>query len=232
MDLEQLDYGLSLPPVILCVTCLLVFLSPVEGQPQVIGSLQPITASPGDDIILPCRVDPPLDVARLTVEWSKPDLQPDPDDRLSRVDYVHLYRDRREVVDMKISSYMRRTTLSTSGLRRGIISLKILNVTLADAGRYKCFIPKLKSPVPFSIVHLVIESNVSKTWTTETPLQTISLQTPDSRDETDTKGSWSSLSRLIPVVLPCVVLGILAVAVVAYLILKCPKRGLIKVPTV
>ncbi|KAF3837415.1 hypothetical protein F7725_004879 [Dissostichus mawsoni] len=78
--------------------------------------------------------------------WSRPDLKPDPNDRLSRVDYVHLYRDRREVTDIKISSYVGRTLLSTEGLGKGDISLKIYNVTLEDKGRFGCFIPKAKLP--------------------------------------------------------------------------------------
>lgn len=111
----------------------------------------------GDDVTLPCRVEPQLDVAGETVEWSKPDLQPDPRDLLSRVEYVHVYRDTHEVPDMKMSSYVRRTSLFADGLRRGNISLKIINVTLADKGRYKCYIPKLQhSQVQSSIVHLVV----------------------------------------------------------------------------
>ncbi|KAF3837423.1 hypothetical protein F7725_004887 [Dissostichus mawsoni] len=151
------------------------------GQPQVIGSLQPIRAAPGDDIILPCHLEPPINVSGLTVEWSRPDLKPDPNDRLSRVDYVHLYRDRREVTDIKISSYVGRTLLSTEGLGKGDISLKIYNVTLEDKGRFGCFIPKAKLPDH------------------RDALQPRNLQTPDPKEETANKGV-SSRSNVIPVV--------------------------------
>lgn len=126
------------------------------GPPRVIGSLTPIVAAPGDDVILPCHLEPSVNVEALTLEWSKPDLKPDPSDRLSRVEYVHLYRDRREVPDMKIQSYVKRTALFTDGLKHGNISLKIMNVSLEDGGRYKCFIPKLKSPFKDSVVQLVV----------------------------------------------------------------------------
>ena len=126
-----------------------------------IGSLQPITATLGDSAILPCHVTPATNIAELTVEWSRPDRQPDPSDRLSRVEYVHLYRGNREVPDMKISSYLRRTELFTEGLRQGNISLKIVNVTLTDEGRYRCFIPKLMSRSRASIVELVISELIS-----------------------------------------------------------------------
>uniref|UniRef100_A0A3Q2WMK5 Ig-like domain-containing protein n=1 Tax=Haplochromis burtoni TaxID=8153 RepID=A0A3Q2WMK5_HAPBU len=127
-----------------------------SGEFDVVGSLQPILAAPGDDVILPCRVEPKFNVAGLTVEWSRPDRRPDPNDRLSRVDYVHLYRDAREVPDMKIPSYVGRTALFTDGLREGNISLRITNVTQEDEGRYRCFIPKLKSQTQSSIVHLIL----------------------------------------------------------------------------
>uniref|UniRef100_A0A3P9CW93 Ig-like domain-containing protein n=1 Tax=Maylandia zebra TaxID=106582 RepID=A0A3P9CW93_9CICH len=123
---------------------------------DVVGSLQPILAAPGDDVILPCRVEPKFNVAGLTVEWSRPDRRPDPNDRLSRVEYVHLYRDAREVPDMKIPSYVGRTALFTDSLREGNISLRITNVTQEDEGRYRCFIPKLKSQIQSSIVHLIV----------------------------------------------------------------------------
>ncbi|XP_042257891.1 myelin-oligodendrocyte glycoprotein-like isoform X3 [Thunnus maccoyii] len=165
-----------------------------HGQSEVIGSTQPIIASPGDDVILPCHLDPEFNVKGLTVEWSKPDLKPDPSDRLSRVAYVHLYRDRREVPDMKIPAYLNRTELFTDELERGNISLKIMNVTLADEGRYRCFIPKLESRVQFAIVELVVESKSDETWTTETPLH---LQTPDPTDETDVEGGRHSRRALI-----------------------------------
>uniref|UniRef100_A0A3Q4GDA6 Ig-like domain-containing protein n=1 Tax=Neolamprologus brichardi TaxID=32507 RepID=A0A3Q4GDA6_NEOBR len=136
----------------------LFYQSSENGKFDVVGSLQPILAAPGDDVILPCHVEPKFNVARLTVEWSRPDRRPDPNDRLSRVEYVHLYRDAREVPDMKIPSYFGRTALFTDGLREGNISLRITNVTQEDEGRYRCFIPKLNSQTTSSIVHLIVEA--------------------------------------------------------------------------
>ncbi|XP_078137917.1 butyrophilin-like protein 2 [Centroberyx gerrardi] len=119
----------------------------VVGQPQVIGSLQPIVAVVGDDIILPCHVEPRLDVEDLTVEWTRPDL---------RAEYVHLYRHGHEMLDMKNPSYSGRTVLFRDGLKHGDISLKLTSVTLADKGKYRCFIPKLKSRKKESVVQLVV----------------------------------------------------------------------------
>lgn len=127
-----------------------------------IGSAEPIVAVAGEDAILPCRVEPQQNVAELTLEWSKPDLQSDSNDLERWAKYVHIYRDTQEVLDMKISAYVGRTTLFTDGLRHGNISLKIINVTLADKGQYKCYIPKLQGLVKWSIVNLdVCELSVS-----------------------------------------------------------------------
>nr|XP_024655465.1 V-set domain-containing T-cell activation inhibitor 1 isoform X2 [Maylandia zebra] len=157
----------------------------VSGEVLVIGSNLPIIAAPGDDVILPCHLEPMFDVQGMTVEWSKPDLKPNPSDRLSRVEYVHLYRDRQEVPDMKMASYFRRTELFMDDMKHGNISLKILNVSEEDNGRYRCFIPKLRSRLKAAVVELVVDPNFAKTSTTETPLH---FQTPDPQDATPANG--------------------------------------------
>ncbi|XP_035771234.1 myelin-oligodendrocyte glycoprotein-like [Neolamprologus brichardi] len=161
-----------------------------QGQLHVVGSLQPVVAAPGDDVILPCQVEPAFNVAGLTVEWSKPDLRPDPNDRLSRVEYVHLYRDAHEVPDMKLPSYIGRTALFTDSLRDGNISLRITNVTLEDQGRYRCFIPKLKGQTKFSIVRLIVDPSLTETATTETQLDPENFHVPDLNEEIDNKAEY------------------------------------------
>ncbi|XP_022616881.1 myelin-oligodendrocyte glycoprotein-like isoform X4 [Seriola dumerili] len=192
MDNEELSQSFS-PLICLTLTVFLLQFTcmSAEGPLQVIGSPQPIVATPGDDVILPCHVEPPVNVAGLTVEWSRPDLRPDPNDLQKRVGFVHLYRDSREVLDMKISSYVLRTALFLDDLRRGNISLKITNVTLADEGRYRCFIPKLKSLKKSSIIRLDIDQSSNKT-STETPLYPKILQTPGPTEEMHSEGCFSS----------------------------------------
>uniref|UniRef100_A0A3B3TRC1 Ig-like domain-containing protein n=1 Tax=Poecilia latipinna TaxID=48699 RepID=A0A3B3TRC1_9TELE len=120
----------------------------------------------GDDVILQCLVEPQLDMVDMTVEWSRPDAKRRP----KGMEYVHLYRDNHEVEDMKSSSYHNRTALFAGGLRHGNISLIVTNVTTADEGEYKCFIPKLQGNTKSSIVRLVVAQNSSKTITSETQL--------------------------------------------------------------
>ncbi|XP_078147712.1 myelin-oligodendrocyte glycoprotein-like isoform X2 [Centroberyx gerrardi] len=161
------------------------------GQSEVIGSPQPIVAVVGDDVILPCHVEPRLNVEDLTVEWTRPDL---------RAEYVHLYRDGREMLAMKNPLYSGRTVLFRDGLKHGDISLKLTNVTLADEGKYRCFIPKLNGRKKVSVVQLVVERLPQNTnnGTTEKPQQP---GDPHQKEEEEVEGEPSKRSPLIPTVI-------------------------------
>ncbi|XP_059210322.1 butyrophilin subfamily 1 member A1-like isoform X2 [Centropristis striata] len=111
---------------------------------QVIGQSQPIVGTVDDDIILPCHLEPAVDVYNMTVEWTRPDLDP----RL-----VHMRRDGLELKSEKHPSYRGRTSLFTDELKHGNISLKLSEVKVSDEGVYRCFIPELGTE---SIVHLVV----------------------------------------------------------------------------
>ncbi|XP_073331644.1 butyrophilin subfamily 3 member A2-like [Pagrus major] len=102
------------------------------GHPQVIGPPRPILASVGDDIILPCHLEPATDVASTAVEWTRPDLKPR---------FVHLWRSGQELLGDQHPSYSGRTSLFINKLKHGDISLKLSRVKLSDKGTYRCFIP-------------------------------------------------------------------------------------------
>lgn len=104
------------------------------GQSQLIGPLQPIVATVGGDIILPCHLEPAVDVAAMTLEWTRSDLNPI---------FVHVWRAGQDLVHTKHPSYQERTSLSVDELKRGNISLKLSKVKLSDQGTYHCYIPKL-----------------------------------------------------------------------------------------
>uniref|UniRef100_UPI003AAC81FC butyrophilin-like protein 10 n=1 Tax=Centroberyx gerrardi TaxID=166262 RepID=UPI003AAC81FC len=118
--------------------------TPSTGQPQVIGPPQPVVAIVGDDVILPCHLEPALDAVATTLEWVRPDLDPR---------FVHVWRDGRELVSYKNPSYEGRTSLFIDKLKHGDISLKLSKVKLSDEGKYRCFIPSLNRD---SIVQLVV----------------------------------------------------------------------------
>ncbi|XP_039677285.1 myelin-oligodendrocyte glycoprotein-like isoform X2 [Perca fluviatilis] len=115
-----------------------------EDLPQVIGSLQPIVAPLGGDVILPCHVEPQLNVEEMTVEWWRVDIKLDTRDPQSDYRYVHRYHDKQHKEDMKKLMYAGRTEMFTDGLKHGNISLKISNVMCFDQGSYRCQIPQLE----------------------------------------------------------------------------------------
>lgn len=84
------------------------------------------------DIILPCKLDHPMDVVDEMVEWSRSDLNPR---------FVHVWRSGEDHLVGQNPSYKNRTSVSTEKLKTGDVSLKITKVRLSDEGTYRCFIP-------------------------------------------------------------------------------------------
>ncbi|XP_038587682.1 uncharacterized protein LOC119912525 isoform X1 [Micropterus salmoides] len=119
--------------MVLCHAAVLLLLThSCRGQSQVTAPSLPIVAMVGDDIILPCYLEPAVNAADLTVEWARPDLEPR---------FVHLRRDGVELLFEEHPSYLGRTSLSVNKLKRGDISLKLSKVKLSDAGTYRCLVP-------------------------------------------------------------------------------------------
>uniref|UniRef100_A0A3P9ATU1 Ig-like domain-containing protein n=1 Tax=Maylandia zebra TaxID=106582 RepID=A0A3P9ATU1_9CICH len=122
------------------------------GEVVVIGSNLPIIAAPGDDVILPCHLEPTFDVQGLTtVNWIKPGVDPD---------VVHLHKDGRLVFENQNPSYHFRTRVFVDELIKGNVSLKIFNVKLSDEGTYRCSIPWIREEA--SIVLTVASTPVIK----------------------------------------------------------------------
>ena len=121
--------------------CKTVFLL---GQSQLISTPQPIVAAVGDDILLPCHLEPAVDIAAKTLEWTRPDLNPR---------FVHVWRAGQNLVTVKNPSYKGRTSLFTDEVKKGNISLKLSKVKPPDEGRYRCYIPEMNID---SFVELVV----------------------------------------------------------------------------
>ncbi|XP_026225139.1 butyrophilin-like protein 2 [Anabas testudineus] len=116
------------------------------AQPQLTGPSQPIVAVVGDDIILPCHLQPAVDASDLTVEWTRADLDPR---------FVHVLHIGEELLSLKHPLYRERTSLFIDELKNGNISLKLSKVKPADEGKYRCFIPELRGD---STVQLVVDA--------------------------------------------------------------------------
>ncbi|KAM8747572.1 CD276 antigen homolog [Acanthopagrus schlegelii] len=114
------------------------------GQSQLIAPSQPIVATVGDDIILPCHLKPEADVVAMTLEWTRPDLNDI---------FVHVRRASQDIVRVQHPSFTGRTSVSIDELKHGNVSLKLSKVKPSDAGRYQCYIPKLNTG---SVVELIV----------------------------------------------------------------------------
>uniref|UniRef100_A0A3B4TGF2 Ig-like domain-containing protein n=1 Tax=Seriola dumerili TaxID=41447 RepID=A0A3B4TGF2_SERDU len=103
----------------------------------------PIVAAVGDDVVLPCHLEPAVDASSMTVEWTRPDLSPR---------FVHVWRDGVELENKKHPSYVGRTSVSVNKLKLGDVSLKLSRVKLSDEGTYRCFVPTLNRESTVTLV--------------------------------------------------------------------------------
>lgn len=132
----------KLPKASVIILPVFVYYTLSTGQSQMIGPTQPLVVMTGDDIILPCQLDPARDAVDLTVEWSRHDLKPR---------FVHLKRDDAELVTQN-TLYSRRTSLSVNKLKCGDISLKLSKVQVSDAGMYNCLVPEIGAETGMELV--------------------------------------------------------------------------------
>ncbi|XP_015237646.1 PREDICTED: ICOS ligand-like [Cyprinodon variegatus] len=86
-----------------------------------------ITASPGQNVSLPCRV--PNNKPAFIVKWTRPDLEPE---------YVLLYRDEQLDPEKQHPSYQNRVDLQDRQMKDGDVSLVLKNLTTNDRGTYEC----------------------------------------------------------------------------------------------
>uniref|UniRef100_A0A8C4GYT5 Ig-like domain-containing protein n=1 Tax=Dicentrarchus labrax TaxID=13489 RepID=A0A8C4GYT5_DICLA len=114
--------------ILLFLVCSLVCFA---EQSELIGSHQPIVALAGDDVILPCYLDPPINASSETVVWTRPGLDPK---------YIHVHQDGRLVYETQNPSYFYRTRLFEAELQNGNVSIKIFRVKISDAGKYFCIL--------------------------------------------------------------------------------------------
>ncbi|XP_055369871.1 butyrophilin subfamily 1 member A1-like isoform X1 [Betta splendens] len=107
---------------------------------------------PGDDVILPCRLQPPLSAESMRVEWTRPDLEPE---------FIHVHQDGRFLHELQNPDYKNRTSLFVDQLPNGDVSLKLFKVTQSDAGTYRCSLPSVQqeASVQLSVGSEVIGSD-------------------------------------------------------------------------
>ncbi|XP_027132652.1 butyrophilin subfamily 3 member A2-like, partial [Larimichthys crocea] len=119
------------------------------GQFKVVGSPEPIATIAGDDIILPCHLNPAKEAVSMAVEWTRPDLTPR---------FVHVRRGGEDLLDGQNLMYEGRTSMFINKLKHGDTSLRLSNVKLSDAGKYRCFFPDYNRDAFVELVVGVVSS--------------------------------------------------------------------------
>ncbi|XP_071379915.1 butyrophilin subfamily 3 member A2-like [Centroberyx affinis] len=118
----------------------------VLGESNENDSPETVFAFVGEDVTLPCLYKSGVSVE--TVEWKKVGLQPKD---------VYVHRDGCETFEMKNEAYEFRTHLFMRELKNGNISLRLSDVQLSDAGKYRCLtFPKENQTLKF--IELVVVS--------------------------------------------------------------------------
>uniref|UniRef100_A0A8C5C9M0 Ig-like domain-containing protein n=1 Tax=Gadus morhua TaxID=8049 RepID=A0A8C5C9M0_GADMO len=97
------------------------------GSSLCLGEALNVRALVGDDVTLSVDTKTSSDIGEAIVEWYRTDPAPD---------IVHLQLKRRTIYVHQNPAYRGRTMLSAEDLDRGIISLKLFHVRLADEGNY------------------------------------------------------------------------------------------------
>ncbi|XP_045903723.1 selection and upkeep of intraepithelial T-cells protein 7-like [Micropterus dolomieu] len=169
--------------------CYFVGLLAENGKPRAICPNPTIEAVEGATVTLQCYLNPPHSVVDYALDWTRDDLNKG----------VYSYRGKQENPNDWMDQYKGRSTLHLEDLSRGILTLQISSVQLADSGPYKCFISRLLTScvVNVTVVHQ------SKKNTTRPP--------PDEPDKADGKNGKlvAIITSTVVVVLVFIVVGVL-----------------------
>ncbi|KAL7853088.1 hypothetical protein SRHO_G00188730 [Serrasalmus rhombeus] len=120
---------------ILCLVVMIFsgFMETKSLHSKVVGPAAPLVVEAGEDLVLPCSLQPSISAEDMMVEWIRTD-------RTDTDSLVHLYEDRADSNDDQMESYRRRTSLFKAELQKGNTSLKLSAVQPSDEGAYKCLI--------------------------------------------------------------------------------------------
>uniref|UniRef100_A0A8B9BPU1 Ig-like domain-containing protein n=1 Tax=Anser brachyrhynchus TaxID=132585 RepID=A0A8B9BPU1_9AVES len=93
-----------------------------------VGPGHSVTATVGQDVVLPCHLSPQQDAHSLEVRWIR--------NRLSET--VHHYHNGEDLYEEQMGAYAERTELARDGLSAGSLDLQISRVRPSDDGLYIC----------------------------------------------------------------------------------------------
>ncbi|KAI4881421.1 hypothetical protein NFI96_008438 [Prochilodus magdalenae] len=118
----------------LCVTLLMFsgFMETMSENFKVVGPSAPLVVELGENLVLPCYLQPKISAVDMMVEWTRTDTGTDK--------LVHLYEEHKDRNYEQMKSYGGRTALFKEELQKGNTSLKLSAVQPSDEGAYKCLI--------------------------------------------------------------------------------------------
>ncbi|XP_033181579.1 butyrophilin subfamily 3 member A2-like isoform X2 [Mastacembelus armatus] len=126
------------------LTVILLLLTEARpGQSQGPGPAQIVTALVGEDVVLPCHLEPAADAVSSSVEWGRLDLEPR---------FVHVWHEGQNLLVNQNPAYRERTSVSPEKLRTGDLSLQLSAVTHSDNGRYRCLFPSQRKTTTVQLV--------------------------------------------------------------------------------
>nr|XP_042717736.1 butyrophilin subfamily 2 member A2-like isoform X1 [Chrysemys picta bellii] len=100
-----------------------------SAQFKVIGPEHPVTATAGEDIVLPCHLSPRVSAENMEVRWYRSQFY----------SLVHLYRDGDNQNERQMPEYHGRTEFLRDDIANGSVALRIRHVRPSDEGQYRCF---------------------------------------------------------------------------------------------
>ncbi|XP_032061020.1 butyrophilin subfamily 3 member A2-like [Aythya fuligula] len=108
------------------ITLLLLQLG--SAQLRVVGPGHSVTATVGQDVVLPCYLSPQRNARSLEVRWI----------RDNNSETVHHYRNGEDLYGEQMEAYAGRTELLRDGLSAGRLELRITGLRPSDDGQYVC----------------------------------------------------------------------------------------------
>ncbi|KAK2817497.1 hypothetical protein Q5P01_025688 [Channa striata] len=120
----------------------LSFADTATGEYRSVCPTAVVEAEEGDAVFLPCHLEPPINLSAYTVDWKRADVK----------GVVHSHRRGQENPYDQMKQYRHRTSLNHEDLSRGNMTLLISSAQMSDGGRYKCFVPKLRSSCTVDLI--------------------------------------------------------------------------------
>ncbi|XP_071880947.1 butyrophilin subfamily 1 member A1 isoform X2 [Anas platyrhynchos] len=128
------------------ITLLLLQLG--SAQLRVVGPGHPLTATVGQDVVLPCHLSPQRDARSLDVRWIRDEFS----------ETVHHYCNGEDLYGEQMEAYAGRTELVRDGLSAGSLDLRIMGLRPSDDGQYTCTVEEAHA-----YKEVIVELEVSAT---------------------------------------------------------------------